>query len=146
MGGLFFAFSFVLWLGGIVACVAIASNTQRSVPAWALIGVLLGPLGAIIALIVCYAAPVPVPAPLSLPGVTCPECLSVVPAKAKKCRYCASTLPPVDDLVEDLLAAQATEQPCFLCGFQLSADYAEPGQSCPNCGRKDPLGGPRHDS
>lgn len=65
---------------------------------------------------------------------------------AKKCCYCASTLPPVDDLVEDLLATQATEQPCFLCGFQLSADYAEPGQSCPNCGRKDPLGGPRHDS
>lgn len=83
----------IIWLlFGIISAV-VGSNKGRSGCGWFILGILLGPLGLILALVVPPdQAELEVRQILDGTKRRCPICAELVKPEAKKCHYCGSDL------------------------------------------------------
>lgn len=86
----------VAWLGCGVVAAMIASGKHRSAGNFFLAGLLLGPLGVLIAAVV---SPDQAARDRHLVSIgklrACPACLTALPPQASVCRACRADLPPV---------------------------------------------------
>ena len=83
----------IIWLLFGIVCAVIASNKGRNGFGWFLIGVLLGPFGLILALVVGKNVEAVEKASLSSGEVKkCPHCAELVKREAVKCRYCGESI------------------------------------------------------
>lgn len=88
---------FILWILLGVATAIVASNKGRSGCAWFAVGVLTGPIGLLIALVVAEDRARLEKASLAQGDMRkCPYCAELIRSAAVKCRYCGSEVPERD--------------------------------------------------
>ncbi len=109
----------IIWLGCGIAAGHIHQQRGRSMETGFWAGVLLGPLGVLLALV-----SKPDPAGLERAALSggkrkCPSCAELVQAEAKVCRYCQRDLPPLD-------VAEAPQPQTPPAGWSWGASSADP--------------------
>ncbi len=113
----------------------IAKDKGRDQAGWFLGGLILGPIGVVLAAIASPDQQMVERVAFNRGELRkCPSCQELIKSAATKCRYCGDK---VDPLPEPSKALQVGGT-CFICGFELFNGV----QICPNCGRKDPLARP----
>ncbi len=123
-----------IWVICGVAGATIATQKGRNAGRWAVLCLLFGPFGVMLALVARQdEATLAAQAIASGDSRRCPQCAELVKAAAVKCRYCGSPLAPRPKPAPAPIAGT-----CFLCGVA----FREPVDTCPKCGRKDPLARP----
>ena len=117
-------FLFIWLIFGVISAI-IASNKGRGGCGWFIIGVLLGPLGIILALVVSKNED-----KISRDVIergdmkVCPYCKELIKVNAIKCKHCGS------DLFESYAKSQVKH--CTYCGKGLDKS----DEYCENCGQK----------
>ncbi len=117
-------FIFIWLIFGVISAL-IASNKGRSGCGWFIIGVLLGPLGIILALVISKNED------RTTRNVrdrrdrkACPYCKEFIKVNAVKCKHCGS------DLLDSHVKLRAKN--CTYCGKRLD----KKDEYCENCGQK----------
>lgn len=124
-----------IWIICGIAGSMIATQKGRNPAGWAILCLLFGPFGILLALVASRdEATLAAQAIASGESRRCPQCAELVKAAATTCRYCGNPLPPrpKPEPGPDIAGT------CFLCGVA----FPEPVDTCPRCGRKDPLARP----
>lgn len=86
----------VVWIACGIAAGAVASNKGRSVGGWTFIGVLLGPVGVLLALVVApNQSAMETSAIASGASRQCPYCAEIVRSQAVVCKHCGRDLEPL---------------------------------------------------
>ena len=89
------SFLFLLWMACGLAASLIAASKARSGCGWFVLGILFGPLAILAIAVASPDSEAAVRAGLQSRKLRrCPTCAEVVQMSARKCRHCASELPP----------------------------------------------------
>ncbi len=117
-------FLFIWLIFGVISAV-IASNKGRSGCGWFFVGVLLGPIGIILALVISKNEDRITRDVLDRGDMkACPYCQELIKTKAIKCKHCGS----------DIIGSQVKPQPthCTYCEKELDRS----DEFCNNCGQR----------
>jgi hypothetical protein len=99
----------------------VAAAKQRSICGWFLLGLIIGPFALVVLLLPRLGPELP----LSDPARRCPECAELIQPQARKCRWCGSSLAPLN-----APGPGRETQPCFACGHPNRLDAV----NCERCG------------
>jgi RNA polymerase subunit RPABC4/transcription elongation factor Spt4 len=110
-----------------LVCSVIAGSRGRSAGLYFLMGLLLGPIGLLLALVTPANTKTLEKTALQSGGMRkCPMCAELVRAEAVKCKHCSSELAPIATQSE----LEIQREFCRLCGKTYNFGMI----TCPHCG------------
>lgn len=84
----------VIWIGLAIACSIVASNKDRSVFGWFILGLLFSLIALIIVIVLPSRKPTSNSTPHPDTHVRCPDCREFVLRDARVCKHCGCKLIP----------------------------------------------------
>ena len=86
----------VIWIICGIICTVVAQGKGRDGCGWFALGILLGPLGIILALVVSADHKAQEKKALAGDSRKCPACAELIKREATKCRFCGEELPKLE--------------------------------------------------